>query len=114
MSTAALTHRLELMSALCRRYFVLAYLSQPRSKSLNTIHVGKPGSRSTSEIDRGLIVRTFRITNGGDEPKCHWTAALGRHICHPRYLYKGTSFSRSQTERSRPGPTHTFGPTHTL
>ena len=26
---------------------------------LNTIHIAKPGSWSTSEIDRGLIVRTF-------------------------------------------------------
>ncbi len=28
---------------------------------LNTIHIAKPGSESTSEIDRGLIVRTFPI-----------------------------------------------------
>jgi hypothetical protein len=28
---------------------------------LNTIHVAKPGSQSTSEIDRGLIVRTSPI-----------------------------------------------------
>jgi hypothetical protein len=29
---------------------------------LNTIHVAKPGSKSTSEIDRGLTVRTFPIS----------------------------------------------------
>jgi hypothetical protein len=29
---------------------------------LNTIHVAKPDSGSTSEIDRGLIVRTFPIS----------------------------------------------------
>jgi hypothetical protein len=29
---------------------------------LNTIHIAKSGSRSTSEIDSGLIVRTFPIS----------------------------------------------------
>jgi len=29
---------------------------------LNTIHVAKPDSESTSEIDRGLVVRTFPIS----------------------------------------------------
>jgi len=29
---------------------------------LNTVHVAKPGSASKSEIDRGLIVRTFPIS----------------------------------------------------
>jgi hypothetical protein len=29
---------------------------------LNTIHVAKPGRESASEIDRGLIVRTFPIS----------------------------------------------------
>src|ERR1700682_2204643 len=46
-------------------------------------------------------------TQTGQCLKClYWTTAPGRHICHPRYPYKGTNFSRSQTERSRPGPTH--------
>ena len=30
---------------------------------LNTIHVAKPGRESASEIDRGLIVRTFPISD---------------------------------------------------
>lgn len=36
--------------------------STGRQILLNTIHVAKPGGRSTSEIDRGLIVRTFPIS----------------------------------------------------
>jgi hypothetical protein len=32
---------------------------------LNTIHVAKPGRGSTSEIDRGLVVRTFPIIAKG-------------------------------------------------
>lgn len=40
--------------------FGLSFAS-PNQILLNTIHVAKPGSESTSEIDRGLTVRTFPI-----------------------------------------------------
>ncbi|MBZ5782256.1 hypothetical protein, partial [Klebsiella aerogenes] len=28
---------------------------------LNTIHIARPGSASSSEVDRGIVVRTFPI-----------------------------------------------------
>jgi hypothetical protein len=37
---------------------------------LNTIHVAKPESESTSEIDRGLIVRTFPIIGTAQSFSC--------------------------------------------
>lgn len=41
----------------------IAFFTEHRQLLLNTVHILRPGRATTSEVDRGIVVKTFPVAN---------------------------------------------------